>query len=182
LLWSWFATLNGYTIDQLGKSRNLIIENIDHRKNDYPTLTQTTHLNSVIEDPNCRDYVITTLFHQGEIVSIHKQTGLTKSLLGGLRSPHGLRRIESGFTVSNTRLGEALILDNNFEIVRRFNLKSSWLQDACISPWGTLFGIRSEKCDIVEVSLDSGEVLEKFEYDNNWRGYELYFPESYDLS
>jgi hypothetical protein len=178
LIWNWFATLNGYTIDQLGVSRNLIIENIDHRKNDYPTLSQTTHLNSVIEDPFSDDYLITTLFHQGEVVSVDKKTGSTTVLLSGLLSPHGLRKTENGFIVSNTRLGETLILDKNFKILSRFDLQSSWLQDSCISPWGTLFGIRSEKYDIIEVSLSNGEILDEFKYDSNWRGYQIFFPDS----
>jgi hypothetical protein len=177
LIWTWFATLNGFTTDQLGNERNLIIENVDHRKNEYPTLTQTTHLNSVIEDPYSKNHVLTTLFHQGQIIRVDKKTGEAKILLDGLISPHGLRRLVNGFIVTNTRRGEVLMLDDNFAIIKRFDLDSTWLQDSCLSSWDSLLGIRADKCDIVEVSLENGEILSTFKYDENWRGYQIFLPD-----
>lgn len=176
VLWSWFATKNGYATDQLGNERALILENTDHRKNVYPTLTHTTHVNSVIEAPFSDTHVLATLFHQGEVVRIDKQTGKTEVLLDNLQSPHGLKRINEGFIVSNTRQGKVLLLDDEFALVKEFDFQSSWLQDASLSPWRTLCGIRSEKCDVVELAFDTGEVISQFQYDHNWRGYQIFFP------
>lgn len=174
VLWKWFAFQNAFNIDQFGRKRSIQIDGVDHRKNDYPTLYQTTHLNSVIQHPQKSDIVIATLFHQGLVVSIDKKTGDTVILFEGLLNPHSIRKINNGYIVSDTKRGEVVFMDESFREIKRQNTGSVWLQDSKISSWGTLLVARGDKGDIVEISLETGETLNTFTYNKNWKIYQIY--------
>lgn len=176
LVWSWFAMDHGYEKDSYGNIRSLQREGVDHRRMDYPALFQTTHINSVIPHPDKHGVVLATLFYQGEVIEIDKSTGLASVVFSGLSNPHSIKKIGEGYIVSNTKKGEVIFLDNKYRETRRIATGSAWLQDADISPWGTLFAARGDIGDIAEISLENGSIIDRYVYDPTWRIYQITFP------
>src|SRR5207237_9214072 len=81
----------------------------DHRKILYRTLQQTTHINSAAELPDGR--FLATLFHQGMIIVIDRETGAWQPVLEGLDHPHAVRVLdENHFTVADTVHGRAWLV------------------------------------------------------------------------
>src|SRR3989344_777565 len=89
ILWSWWGTKQGYSTTPLGKKRK-INETINNRKMDYPTLEQTTHVNSAVFSDKREERIIASLFHQGEVIEINKSSGKTKTILEKLKQPHSI--------------------------------------------------------------------------------------------
>lgn len=176
LVWSWVAMDHGYEKDSYGNKRSLRLKGIDHRHMDYPALFQTTHINSVIPHPDKHDVVLATLFYQGEVVEIDKSTGSVSVVFSGLSNPHSIKKIDAGYIVSNTKKGEVIFLDGLYRETRRIATGSAWLQDADISPWGTLFAARGDVGDIAEISLENDSIIDRYVYDPTWRIYQVAFP------
>ena len=93
-------------------SRREIDFSIDHSQASYPTLQQTTHVNSAaFVDENI---IISTLFHQGELIKIDMLTGNTEILLDGMRSPHGAHvyfKNDSALAICSDTLHNKVMLD-----------------------------------------------------------------------
>ena len=108
LLWDWWATEHGFEYTPAGEKR-LLDKTIDHRGVKYGTLAQTTHVNSVAELPD--GTVLATLFHQGMIIAIDRETGNWQPVLDGLDHPHSVRIINEDYiTVADTGRGRALLV------------------------------------------------------------------------
>jgi hypothetical protein len=131
LLWSWWATEHGFEHTPAGEAR-MIDKTIDHRGIKYGTLTQTTHVNSVSELPN--GTVLATLFHQGMVIAIDRETGDWQPVLEGLDHPHSVRILNEDYiTVADTGRGRALLVklkDNKGTIETEVQADTNWLQDS----------------------------------------------------
>jgi hypothetical protein len=131
LLWSWWATEHGFEQTPTGESR-MLDKTIDHRGIKYGTLAQTTHVNSVAELPN--GTVLATLFHQGMVIAIDRETGNWQPVLDGLDHPHSVRIINEDYiTIADTGRGRALLIKlkgNEGTIETEVQANTSWLQDS----------------------------------------------------
>jgi hypothetical protein len=131
LLWSWWATEHGFVETPTGEER-LLDKTIDHRGIKYGTLTQTTHVNSVAELSD--GTVLATLFHQGMVIAIDRETGNWQPVLKGLDHPHSVRIINENYiTVADTGRGRALLVkleDKKGRIETEVWTDTNWLQDS----------------------------------------------------
>ena len=174
LLWQWFAFEHGYELDQYGKKRFLDMQGIiDHRKIDHPTLHQTTHINSVMQHRSEDDVLLATLFHQGTLVAIDKKTGVSTALVSGLSNPHSIRKSGNGYMVSDTKKGEIILLDKDFDVYDSFQTGSSWLQDATLLSNGNVLAAKSAENTLIEMDGKTKEISSVFSYDTNWRIYHV---------
>ncbi len=141
LIWSWWATEQGY--DQAyGGGKRVLDKTLDHRLKNYPGRLQTTHLNSAIVDPYDADYVLTILFYQGKVARINRTTLEHEIVISGLNGAHHIRPHSEGYMLSNSRRGEVLFFDKNFTLTKRIPGTSrffpvKWVQDALETSWGT---------------------------------------------
>ena len=115
ILFEWWATDNGFNNDQYGNVRD-IEKNLDHRGIDYPTLFQTTHVNSAIYSDDSESRMLVCLFHQGEVVEISKNKGYIRTILSGLKSPHSIYAIDKyNYIVSDTKNSRIIFFDYSGE-------------------------------------------------------------------
>ncbi len=175
-LWSWWATEHGFELTPTGE-RRVIDKTADHRGTKYGTLTQTTHVNSVAELPDGR--VLASLFHQGMIIAIDRESGDWQTVLEGLDHPHSIRVLTQDYiTVADTGRGRGLMVkikDGRGEIEAAVSANTTWLQD-CVyddrhNRWVLVDGQNSR---IVQRSgINGDKVLTQLELDPEWRLYEV---------
>ncbi|MEY3808643.1 MAG: hypothetical protein RI893_1619, partial [Pseudomonadota bacterium] len=141
LIWSWWATEQGY--DQAyGGGTRVIDKRQDHRLKNYPGRLQTTHLNSAIIDPYDSTKILTILFYQGMVARIDRQTLKHEIVIRDLNGAHHIRPHSTGYMLSNSRKGEVLLFDKDFSLQKRFPgthrfYPVKWVQDAIETPFGT---------------------------------------------
>ncbi len=176
LLWSWWATDHGFTYTPIGELR-VVDKTADHRSVKYGTLAQTTHVNSVAELPDGR--ILASLFHQGMVIAIERESGAWEPLLNGLDHPHAIRILaDNYFTVADTARGRALMVhikDGRGIIEAEVQADTNWLQDCSYDQkrdhWVLVDGKNSR------ISLRNGLTGEKtiaqFDLNPEWRLYEV---------
>jgi hypothetical protein len=176
LLWDWWASEHGFDLTPTGVPR-VLDKYDDHRTVKYGTLEQTTHINSAAELPDGR--LLATLFHQGMVIVIDRETGDWQPVLEGLNHPHAVRILdEQHFTVADTGRGRALLVsfvEQRGRIIMEVKADTDWLQDCQYSErddcWFLVDGKNSR---ILLYSGISGcKALEQFALDPEWRLYEL---------
>lgn len=177
ILWEWWATEHGFAQTPTGQTRQLD-KSADYRSTRYGTLQQTTHVNSAAELPDGR--FLATLFHQGMVIAIDRETGNWQPLVEGLDHPHSVRILdERHFTVADTVHGKALLVrlsasGTRAEVIEEVDAETHWLQDCSYDlerdAWILVDGQNSR------VSLRRGRSgdrsLASFELDPEWRLYE----------
>jgi hypothetical protein len=176
LLWSWWATEHGFVQTPTGEQRILDLT-ADHRGIKYGTLAQTTHVNSAVEVPG--NLVLASLFHQGMVIAIDRESGAWHPVLEGLDHPHSLRVLtEDYFTVADTGRGRALLVhlkDGRGKIEVEVGASTTWLQDC-------YYDYRHDRWILVDgkhsrIILRSGTSGERphiqFDLDPEWRLYEV---------
>lgn len=168
--WSWAATGHGYERDSFG-NRRIIDKEIDYRKLVYDTWLHTTHINSALEIDN--HTVLATLFHQGEVISIDKETGKSSVVLSGLERPHALRRYEDKITLANTAAGLAIIAsmrNDRLHVERTIRFPTRWLQDCQLidGVWVAVDGEHSS----VHFANPNGDCIAYDQFDTKWFLYE----------
>jgi hypothetical protein len=143
ILWNWWATDHGFELTPTGCRRELD-KSADHRTIQYGTLNQTTHINSAAELPDGR--FLASLFHQGMVIAIDRESGEWQPVLEGLDHPHAVRVLDDShdksgphdksrsynFTVADTVRGRALLASINGRggrIEAEIDTGTSWLQD-----------------------------------------------------
>jgi hypothetical protein len=175
-LWSWWATEHGFERTPRGE-RRVIDKTADHRSTKYGTLAQTTHVNSVAELPDGR--ILASLFHQGMIIAIDRESGDWQTVLEGLDHPHSIRVLSKDYvTVADTGRGRGLMVkikDGRGEIEVAVSANTTWLQDCLYDDrqdrWVLVDGKNSR---IVQRSGISGDkMLTQLELDPEWRLYEV---------
>jgi hypothetical protein len=176
-LWSWWATDHGFELTPSGRPR-IVDKTADHRTIKYGTLSQTTHVNAAAELPDGR--ILASLFHQGMVIVIERETGAWQPVLEGLDHPHAVRVLdEEHFTVADTVHGKALLARVNKaggRVEEEIDAGTNWLQDChydgTYNCWILVDGKNSR------VSLRRGRSGDKtcsqFDFDPEWRLYEAY--------
>ena len=177
ILWSWWATDHGFERTPVGVRRE-IDKDADHRVLKYGTLSQTTHVNSAAELPDGR--VLATLFHQGTVIAIDRDSGKWQTVLEGLDHPHAVRVLdEEHFTVADTVGGRALLVSLEgwkSQVEEEISAGTSWLQDcrydARHNCWVLVDGKNSRI--VLRGGRSGATALAQIELDPEWRLYEAH--------
>ena len=175
ILWQWWATDHGFEYTPVGQLRE-VDKAADHRAIKYGTLSQTTHINSAAELPDGR--ILASLFHQGTVILIDRETGRWQTVLEGLDHPHAVRVLDAEhFTVADTVHGRALLVHLHGSIghvEEEIYAETRWLQDCQYNTkhdcWVLVDGKNSR------ILLRGGRSGEKshtqIDLDQEWRLYE----------
>jgi hypothetical protein len=173
----WYATEHEYTTTPKGEKRS-VQRDFDHHHYIYPTLHQTTHINSAIILDS--DYFLVTLFHQGLLVKIHRTTGRAEVLLSGLNCPHGIKRYRCtkqdgiAWMLCNTKQNELLFLNDDYKIIQKMILEDvNWLQDATQIQNGNIIITDDNNSRIIEIDPDLNTIISEFVYSVDWRIYQI---------
>lgn len=166
----WYAVEHGYDKSPTGESRKLDLSS-DHRNMYYPTISQTTHVNSCLWEEN-EDVVFATLFHQGAVVSIDND-GKTKLLFDGMRAPHSIGRRGDGlfYCVDSGRNRIMLWTNKNKVSVLPIKAQCAWIQDV---HWDSLLGgflvadANNHRLLLIE---ESGTVKDEYKFNEEWKIY-----------
>lgn len=127
-LWSWLAIENGYNITPKGLIRK-INKNYNYQyKQEVGTIGQSTHINSAIEIDEKN--ILATLFHQGMLIAINKETKESKIILKNLKNPHHIKKIKKGYYVSDTGNNKLIILNADFSIKKIIKHNFNRVQDS----------------------------------------------------
>jgi len=177
ILWSWWATDHGFEVTPTGQ-RRVLDKSADHRTIQYGTLSQTTHINSAAELSDGK-YLV-SLFHQGMVIVINRETGEWQPVLEGLDHPHAVRILdEQHFTVADTVHGKALLVSINKDkgrVLEEVDAGTSWLQDCRYDGryncWILVDGKHSRV--ILRHGRSGGKTLAHFDFDPEWRLYETH--------
>jgi len=138
IIWKAIDHEYGYFPDGIKRQINY---NIAHNKTTYPTLQQTTHINSCEPhiDKNNTLHVFATLFHQGVVLKINPKTGTSEKYIKDLDSPHSFRIYkghESNLGMlcdsNNNRVLIDIRLDGDGRDYRTLSDNFKWVQDAGI--------------------------------------------------
>lgn len=174
-LFSWFATEHGYDIDPKKRKRE-INKKINHRYKIYPTLKQTTHLNSAIYIGKTRYFpktIYCSLFHQGEIIAIDKDTKTCKTVLKHLNHPHSIYKIGKIIIFSDTENNSLVLTDLNFDKIKKVKLAGfDWIQDASLLKNGNLLICDANNNRIVEFNLKNKKIVNQLHFNKEWRIYQ----------
>jgi hypothetical protein len=175
ILWDWWATDHGFEYTPTGE-RRILDKAADHRGIKYGTLAQTTHVNSAAELPDGR--ILASLFHQGMIVAIDRETGNWQPVLEGLDHPHSIRVLSENYiTLADTGRGRALmvkITDGKGSIEAEVDANTNWLQDS-------YYDYRSDSWILVDgkntrVTVRTGtkgdRLMTQYDLNPEWRLYE----------
>lgn len=170
-LFEWWATDHGFNMTPSGEERILDKEK-NHSIEIYPTLSQTTHVNSAL--PYKWDSILATLFHQGVLIKINKQTGDSVVLLEGLSNPHAIYSVTNGFLISDTHNNRALVLDENFRVTREIKAEFKWVQDAIMESGGNFIIADADNNRIVEVlGQDKNSIISTYDFNKEWRIFQI---------
>lgn len=177
ILWSWWATDHGFESTPTGRRRE-IDKSADHRTIKYGTLNQTTHINAAAEMPDGR--FLASLFHQGMVIVIDRESGEWQPVLEGLDHPHAVRVLdEHHFTVADTVHGRALLANINGRggrVEAEIDAGTSWLQDCRYDVhhncWVLVDGKNSRI--MLRRGRSGDKTLAQFDFDPEWRLYEAH--------
>jgi hypothetical protein len=175
ILWDWWATDHGFEYTPTGE-RRILDKAADHRIIKYGTLAQTTHVNSAAELPDGR--ILASLFHQGMIIAIDRETGNWQPVLEGLDHPHSIRVLSHDYiTLADTGRGRALMVkikDGKGSIEREVNADTTWLQDSYYDhrsdSWILVDGKNTRVT--VRTGTNGDRLLTQYNLDPEWRLYE----------
>jgi hypothetical protein len=180
ILWTWWATEHGFLHTPTGEARELD-KSADYRTVRFGTLQQSTHVNSVAELPDGR--ILATLFHQGTVIAIDRETGNWTTVLEGLDHPHSVRILdEQHFTVADTVHGKALMVNipasGKAIVEEEVDAGTSWLQDCSYdgrhNVWVLVDGKQTRV--LLRPGRFNGEAarhnVAQFDLDPEWRLYE----------
>lgn len=186
-LWTWWATDHGFTHTQTGERRELD-KSTDYRETKFGTLQQTTHVNSAFELPDGR--ILATLFHQGTVILIDRETGDWTTVLEGLNHPHSVRILdEQHFTVADTVHGRALLVNlppaAKAIVEEVVDAGTNWLQDCSYDGEHNVWVLVDGKN--TRVSLRRGRFhgendsrnIAQFDFNPEWRLYEAHILHSH---
>ncbi len=174
VLYEIFLTENGYPTDQFGKKRS-IDKTINHQQLNYPSLSQTTHVNYARYLNPDETMIGATLFHPGQLISINTRTNETQILMDKLNHPHGFKDFsDSYYLVCDTDNNQVLkIRKSDFFVDERIKGDFSWVQDA-IQLNGAMFIADADHHKIHKINLNNKEDIDSYEFPSSHRIYEIY--------
>lgn len=175
LIWSWFATEEGYDKDPKGRIR-VIDKKVDHRYKEYPTLQQTTHLNSAIYVGKTKHFdqtIYCSLFHQGKIIAIDKSSLKHKVILENLKHPHSIYLMKNKIIISDTENKTTILADKDLNKIKRVKIKGiGWIQDSTLLKNGNLLISDPDNNRVVEFSLKDNKIEGEMFFNKEWRIYQ----------
>lgn len=177
VLWNWWATDHDFELTPTGEPRQLD-KTADHRTMKYGTLSQTTHVNSAAELTD--GTVLASLFHQGMVIAIDRETGNWRPVLEGLDHPHAVRVLdEEHFTIADTVHGRALLVrikNGRGHVEEEIDAGTNWLQDCHYDSEHNCWVLVDGKHSRVELrgTRSGAKTLAQFNCDPEWRLYEAH--------
>lgn len=182
IVWEYWFTDHGYQVTPLQQIRR-IEKNIDHRKYDYPTLHQTTHVNSAQYLNDEKKHVAAVLFHPGELVIIDTRTKKLDVILHNLKCSHHFHNNDfqtrksknNKYIISNTFANKVLLLDEKFKVTKEIGDSKSlnWVQDAIYTSRDTILIADSNNNRLVETDME-GRIISTWLYNKNFRIFQVY--------
>lgn len=169
LIFDWWATDQGFSTTPNGEQR-VLDKSLEHNEYVYPTLYQTTHVNSAY--PESDTTILATLFHQGQLVRINKETKEVTVLLDGLNCPHRVNKYNDGWTLSDTKNNQVLILNESFEIITKIKSDFNWVQDSFAMD-NLLYIADSNNNRIVIYDISKDKVVDEYRFSKDWRIYQI---------
>lgn len=161
VIWEWLATEQGYDVNPVGQ-RRVIDRQLNYQSIITATPEHATHINTALNDRPNR--ILATLFHQGELIEINRQSKESKILLSGLKSPHNIHRTKAGFILSDSRANRVLLLNNDFQIEREIKENFEWVQDAREFEEGSSYLVGDSNNDRVVLVKQSGKVISSLQW------------------
>jgi hypothetical protein len=144
VVWEWFGPEHGYDRSPDGQP-TFFDRKADYRELRRSTADQAMHVTSAAVGP--ADEVLATLFHQGSLVCIERETGNVRTLMSGLSRPHGVHRHGAQFIVSDTLGHRVLLLDSTCRPLVETRVGSEWLQDTVVTSAGTYLALENVHID-----------------------------------
>ena len=171
-IFEWWATDRGFNQTPTGDIREINKTN-DHSKKIYPTIKQTTHINSVIPYEN--GTLLATLFHQGMLVKINKIDKNFTILAGKLSNPHSVYKISDSVLLSDTSHNQALVYDKQFNVIKIIKNEFKWVQDTILLANGNFLIADADNNQIVEMQEygDSFKMVDCYNFNKEWRIFQL---------
>lgn len=181
IVWEYWFTDHGYQLTPLQQNRR-IEKNIDHRKYDYSTLHQTTHVNSAQYLNDEERYVAAVLFHPGELVIIDKKIKKFEIILKNMKCSHHFHNNDfqthksknNKYIISNTFANKVLLLDEKFKVTKEIGDSNTlnWVQDAIYTSRDTILIADSNNNRLVETDME-GRIISTWLYDTNFRIFQV---------
>ena len=200
--WSWFGWDHGYnprqqdgafltydrrqaeTWQRQGKKAEFVAPQL-YGKQGLVTAGRTTFPNSayynIYKDEST---IVATLFHDGEIIEIDRETGDVCVRLSGMNIPHSILPLGDGWLVTSTREGCFFTLSPTFQVEKRVGLtdmpgkpagmeEEEWLQSVSpLSDGRQLFAVDANRgLFVIDVENRKWNV---FDIDENWCVQEVY--------
>lgn len=151
----------------------------DHSKASYPTLMQTTHLNSSFLD---WDLLYVSLFHQWIMISVNLKTWKISELLKWMSCPHGIHKYNINgkdyFMISDTKHNKVFYdieIDNN--LVKTYKTLEdwfNWVQDTKYFPELSIISVLdSNNNRVVFYSYPNMNKISEYNFEKNNRVYDI---------
>lgn len=172
--WTWFASEHGYASSPFEATGN-IRSNIDYRLiGSVPTAHQATHINSAVPSRiRGRAVSLCTLFHQGELIAIDRETGHASVLMRGMNKPHSPRRISTGWSVCSSGDSIVVILDEEFSIRGLLEQDFNWVQDAIEIDDASMLIADANNNRFVLWNFVTGRCSDVVRYPSEWKVYQF---------
>jgi hypothetical protein len=156
LLWHWYGPEHGF--DRPSPSPWVFDPAADYREVRSSTSERAMHVTCALPLDDGR--VLATLFHQGQLIVIDRETGGARVVLDGLQRPHAVHRRPGGFLVSDTLGHRILLLDESLGLSGEIPFGSHWLQDTIQTSAGTLLALENVHIDQTPEPGLSNQIVE----------------------
>jgi hypothetical protein len=172
LLYEWCALDHGYATLLNGEERTIDYTQ-DQRRIFYPTAFHTTHVNSARFADLNESKILATLFHQGTIIEIEKESGKVKTLMDNLCNPHDLRPFYDGWLVANTANNQVLVLDMYWQIQQDITMGFNWVQSSTPMSDRSIIIADTNNHRLVRVYQDTQHTTQVRSFPSDWRIYQV---------
>lgn len=169
--WSWWAGDHGY-----GDPAKLELPpKSDARLFEIGTSAQLTHLNSALPAHlDGEDIVLSTLFHQGQLVAIDRSTGHVRVLFRGINRPHAIRRREQGgWSVCASGDSAVVLLSETFQLQGVIEGAFDWVQDAVDVGGDTMLIADANHNRVISWSHSRRKASTAISYSKEWKIYQM---------
>lgn len=195
LKWEWFAWDHGLNeannpadnsaiiltrkpeeVEELRKLGKAFMHIADPSKDHLPTAKRAAFINTARYDSKDPESIFLTLFHEGSTRFLDKDSGESKILMDGMKSPHGSHRFDENTVIAtNTAGGSVELLKGEKRTSIRFqNLpnkdpqlgNTEWLQNS-IRHGSLIITIDSNRNSLVVFDIEQKK-YDILAYNNNW--------------
>lgn len=172
MVWLWNAADHGFAVNPLNITRDLDLS-IDQSQLLYPTLHQSTHVNSAL--PYGDNKVFATLFHQGTLVSIDKKSGEIDVIISGLKCPHNIRSFGEAWLLPDSGNNRVLLISPDLShVIKTWELtQCDWIQDVCQYDDYSFLVADSNHNRIIRIDFNSGMAISIWDFSDQWKVYQV---------